>query len=92
MFPVLNFLHRLTLAIALNATLTIIAIILTDRVNGLTDSPESGISEVTLRATLDEAISCLPLIDPGSKMVEKCTKVVAAFYHYLDRMGMYNSF
>ncbi|KAI1839904.1 hypothetical protein JX265_005750 [Neoarthrinium moseri] len=72
---------------AFNAALTIIAVLLTEEsVTSTSTFDAMGISEGLLHATLDQAISSLPLIDVGNKMVEKCAKFVTTLRYYLNML------
>lgn len=48
----------------------------------------TGISYQTLRDTLSDALACLPMIDKGNKMVDKCAKFAATLNHCLVLLGM----
>lgn len=47
-----------------------------------------GISYQALRDTLSDALACLPMIDKGNKMVDKCAKFAATLNHCLVLLGM----
>ncbi|KAI1344808.1 fungal-specific transcription factor domain-containing protein [Xylariaceae sp. FL0016] len=74
-----------TLYFTLNAALTIIAVLLSDHQTkeaAICDS--MGMSETALQASLDQAITILPLIDAGNGTIEKCAKFTANLRHYLN--------
>ncbi|KAF7517657.1 hypothetical protein G7054_g13738 [Neopestalotiopsis clavispora] len=75
-----------------NATLAIAVVILIERVNGSESQSISGISEATLKESLDKAIDCLPLVDPGNQMVSKCTHVASTIRRYLDLLASSDDF
>lgn len=46
-----------------------------------------GISDQALRDALADALACLPLIDKGNRMVDKCAKFVATLQQCLNLLG-----
>lgn len=44
-------------------------------------------SATALRDSLAEALACLPLIDTGNKMVDKCAKFAATLNYSLNLLG-----
>ncbi|ETS83703.1 hypothetical protein PFICI_05579 [Pestalotiopsis fici W106-1] len=73
-----------------NATLAIAVVMLIDRVCGSENQSISGIPEATLKESLDKAIDCLPLVDPGNQMVSKCTQVASTIRRYLELLASSN--
>lgn len=75
---------------AFNATLTIVALILCNHTSS-EDAPTpyeaTGTSERALRDSLAEALACLPLIDKGNKMVDKCARFAVTLNHCLHLLG-----
>lgn len=49
-----------------------------------------GISDQSLRDALADALSCLPLIDKGNGMVDKCAKFVATLQQCLNLLGTFS--
>lgn len=47
----------------------------------------TGISYQALRETLSAALACLPMIDKGNRMVDKCAKFAATLNHCLLLLG-----
>lgn len=82
--------HETNDAIAFNATLTIIALMLCNHVSG-PEAPTSyeaiGTSDEALRETLAAALACLPMVDSPNKMVEKVSKFAAALNQCLHILG-----
>lgn len=79
---------------AFNATLTIIALVLCSSpcVSGPeppTSYEATTFSAQALKDTLAEALACLPLIDTGNKMVDKCAKFAATLHHCLHSLGKF---
>lgn len=76
-----------TLYYTFNATLTIVAIVLCNYTNSSTrQSPVYGnhsIPDQAILETLEQALSCLPLIDKGNKMVDKCAKFTNTLHQCL---------
>ncbi|KAG6355110.1 hypothetical protein INS49_004191 [Diaporthe citri] len=53
-----------------------------------------GISDQALRDALADALACLPLIDKGNRMVDKCAKFVATLQqclNLLDQTGPHDA-
>ncbi|KAF3764050.1 hypothetical protein M406DRAFT_103763 [Cryphonectria parasitica EP155] len=79
-----------TLYYTFNATLTIVALMLCNHVSG-PEAPTSyeatGISDQALNEILAAALACLPLIDNGNKMVEKCAKFATTLNQCLHLLG-----
>ncbi|KAL1866842.1 hypothetical protein Daus18300_006545 [Diaporthe australafricana] len=76
-----------TLYYTLNAALTIVTMVLCNHANSpIPAAPREagGISDQALRNTLADALSCLPLIDKGNRMVDKCAKFVATLQQCLN--------
>lgn len=77
-------------AIAFNATLTIVALMLCQQTSE-TEPPSSyeaaGISYQALRDALGEALACLPIIDKGNRMVDKCANFATTLSHCLHSLG-----
>lgn len=77
---------------ALNAALTIVTLALCNHPNSPVPAAPceaGGISNQALRDALAEALACLPLIDKGNRMVEKCAKFVATLQQCLNLLGMF---
>lgn len=75
---------------AFNSTLTIIALMLCNRASsGEAPTPYevTGVSDRALKDSLAEALTCLPLIDKGNKMVDKCARFAATLNHSLYLLG-----
>lgn len=82
--------RRLTHVPAFNATLTIVALVLCNHVSsGESSAPyeAAGMSDRALKDSLSQALACLPLIDKGNKMVDKCADFVATLNHCLQLLG-----
>lgn len=81
--------------LAFNATLTIVALMLCNQPHGPEQQPTSyeatGISNDALREVLGVALGCLPLIDNGNKMVEKCAKFADTLNQCLHLLGEFFS-
>ncbi|KAI0177201.1 fungal-specific transcription factor domain-containing protein [Pestalotiopsis sp. NC0098] len=73
-----------------NATLTIAAVMLVDRSRFPGSRDFSGMQDDVLKEYLDKAINCLPLVDPGNRMVSKCTQVTSTIRGYLDLVASSN--
>lgn len=60
------------------------------------DPPSSyeatGISYQALREVLSNAMACLPMIDKGNRMVDKCAEFAATLNHCLLLLGKYTPF
>lgn len=77
---------------AFNATLTIVALLLCNSPHGNEPDPGSSyaataVSGQALKDILAEALSCLPLIDRGNKMVDKCAQFAGTLNHCLHLLG-----
>lgn len=75
---------------ALNAALTIVTIALCNHPSGpipATPNEAGGVSDQSLKNALADALACLPLIDKGNRMVEKCAKFVATLQQCLNLLG-----
>lgn len=75
---------------ALNAALTIVTIALCNHPSGpipATPYEAGGVSDQSLKNALADALACLPLIDKGNRMVEKCAKFVATLQQCLNLLG-----
>lgn len=75
---------------ALNAALTIVTMALCNHPNSLVPAASceaGGTSDQSLRDALADALSCLPLIDKGNGMVDKCAKFVATLQQCLNLLG-----
>lgn len=78
--------------IAFNATLTIVALLLCNSPHGTDLDPGSSyaataISGQAIKDILAAALSCLPLIDTGNKMVDKCAQFAGTLNHCLHLLG-----
>lgn len=77
---------------AFNATLTVVALLLCNSLHGSGSDPGSSyaataISGQALKDVLAQALSCLPLIDTGNKMVDKCAQFAGTLTHCLHLLG-----
>lgn len=75
---------------ALNAALTIVTMALCNHPNSpIPAAPceAGGISDQALRDALGDALACLPLIDKGNRMVDKCAKFIATLQQCLGLLG-----
>lgn len=77
---------------AFNATLTIVALLLCSSPHGNDSDPSSSYAETAipgqaLKDILAEALSCLPLIDTGNRMVDKCAQFAGTLNHCLHLLG-----
>ncbi|KAK7727235.1 hypothetical protein SLS63_007286 [Diaporthe eres] len=73
--------------LALNAALTIVTMALCNHANSpIPAAPceAGGISDQALRDALADALACLPLIDRGNRMVDKCAKFVTTLQQCLN--------
>ncbi|KAI7777484.1 c6 transcription [Diaporthe eres] len=73
--------------LALNAALTIVTMALCNHANSPVPAAPceaGGISDQALRDALADALACLPLIDKGNRMVDKCAKFVATLQQCLN--------
>ncbi|KAK2596585.1 hypothetical protein N8I77_013466 [Diaporthe amygdali] len=83
-----------TLYYTLNAALTIFTLALCNHANSpIPGAPCSagGVADQALRGALAEALACLPLIDKGNRMVDKCAKFLATLQqclNLLDQTGL----
>ncbi|KAK7699453.1 hypothetical protein SLS64_011591 [Diaporthe eres] len=76
-----------TLYYTLNAALTIVTMALCNHANSpIPAAPceAGGISDQALRDALADALACLPLIDRGNRMVDKCAKFVTTLQQCLN--------
>ncbi|KAL2280224.1 hypothetical protein FJTKL_12684 [Diaporthe vaccinii] len=76
-----------TLYYTLNAALTIVTMALCNHANSPVPAAPceaGGISDQALRDALADALACLPLIDKGNRMVDKCAKFVATLQQCLN--------
>lgn len=84
--------HRASNSIsALNAALTIFTLALCNHANSaIPGAPcnAGGVADQALRDALAEALACLPLIDKGNRMVDKCAKFLATLQQCLNLLGM----
>ncbi|KUI64273.1 hypothetical protein VM1G_11070 [Cytospora mali] len=75
-----------TLYYTFNATLTIVAIVLCNHTSSTGQSSvygDVGVSDQVLKETLEQALNCLPMIDKGNKMVDKCAKFTNTLHQCL---------
>ncbi|CAN8105418.1 unnamed protein product [Discula destructiva] len=83
-----------TLYYTFNATLTIVALMLCNHVSGgETSTPyeATGMSDRALGESLGKALACLPLIDKGNKMVDKCADFAVTLNHCLQLLDQSDS-
>ncbi|KAH6661205.1 fungal-specific transcription factor domain-containing protein [Truncatella angustata] len=80
-----------TLYYTLNATLTVMSMLLIDKMYGSNVNMVSDIPSTALLELSEDALSCLPAIDPGNQMVDKCAQVAAEIYKCLELVSTPNS-